>query len=513
MTALFPNASIADPSITLDCQDASGNRPLSERDLKIDYPDWYLVRAINDRQDIWFEVSEDRRAHGVLGSGDEDSDFLIEVASALADYQFDTSEVRTLIRCDSQFSFTDDPELLEEMEQITTLIDDEAWQDALDRLSLQHEKHDEPAIHYYLGKALTGLDELALAIEAYSRGLALLPDNESLLYARAYRYWLKDDNDLAMLDVQNYLQRSRDWETLWLAHQLHYEAGNYARALSYITEALTVDPGSDYLFRERAYVYQIIGADDRAEREFRLAVAGDEENTNHLTALADHLYNREELSKAYDLYLSALVLDENDSDALFGLSQVHLERHQLDTAIAYLDRTLEQRPDDTAILNNLGWARLLNGETGTAIERFDQVLEIDLSHPHARNNLATAQFIESRFEEARQNFQQALQESLADDKAGGFEKTGLARIAIRENDWSTAIDHLIDVIGTEPEFYDSFHQHFFGSGNALTDVIEELFTSAPDDTISGEQRGIFRAYLLEISEDALSESLEPREGT
>lgn len=508
--AVLPVPATAKPSITLDCRDASGHRVLSERDLALRYPPWSLVRGISDRQDIWFEVSEDRQAHGVLGSGDQDNPFVREVERALGEHRFDNNEIRRLVRCDAHFAFTDQTAVLEQMEQITTMVEDEAWSEAKALLEDLSQSHDEPAIFYYLGKSLTELDELAPAIEAYSRGLELMPDNDSLLYARAYRYWLIDDNDLALIDVQQYLKAARHWEPLWLAHQIHYEAQDHARALSYVTEALSVEPDSDFLRRERGYVYQIIGANDLAEQEFRLAVAGDADNINHLTALADHLAGQDQLNEAYDLYLSALELDEDDSDALFGISQVHLDRHQLDTAIAYLDRTLEQLPDDTSVLNNLGWARLLNGETGPAIARFEQVLTLDVDHPHARNNLATAQFIEGDYASARDNFMLALEDSQANAEAGGFQKTGLARIAIREADWPTATDHLIDVIESDPDFIDSFHQHFFGAGNALTDVIEELFTTAPDDTFTAEQRAIFRTYLLQIGEDALIESLTLR---
>ena len=91
--------------------------------------------------------------------------------------------------------------------------------------------------------------------------------------------------------------------------------GEYDRALSDINQAISVQPGDAHNYRERARLYALTGAPNKALDDFTRAITLQRSATN-LRARGRFYTDQNEQTKALADYSAALELDPNDIETL-----------------------------------------------------------------------------------------------------------------------------------------------------------------------------------------------------
>jgi type IV pilus assembly protein PilF len=158
----------------------------------------------------------------------------------------------------------------------------------------------------------------------------------------------------------------------------HYQQGNFAQALTEVDQAIAVDGRLAAGFGMRGLIYWQIGDVQRAESDFRQALAIEpndaDVNNNYgwflcktnrskesiqyfLTASADRLYRTPAMpmhnagicslhagdeAAAENYFLRAFQIDPADAVAMYNLGEMYLKRGNIERARFYSDRLLSQ---------------------------------------------------------------------------------------------------------------------------------------------------------------------------
>lgn len=114
-------------------------------------------------------------------------------------------------------------------------------------------------------------------------------------------------------------------------------------------------------------------------------------------------------SKAEEMYLKAIDIWPEYSEALNNLANMYVNDNKISEAIPMFEKAIEYFPDDYPKgYNNLGKAYARNGDLSKAVSHFSKAVEMKPDFFNARINLGTALFQQDRYKEASEQFQFAL---------------------------------------------------------------------------------------------------------
>ena len=122
-------------------------------------------------------------------------------------------------------------------------------------------------------------------------------------------------------------------------------------------------------------------------------------------------------------FSKALAIDPNNSDTLYGYSQLLATKGQIQAALVQIDKAIGIDPLVAPYYS--ARARLLfdSGDFAAARDAYQQLLKINPGHPHANVDLATIEVIAGRPEQALA----ALQQPVGPGLAGAGRRAGAAR--------------------------------------------------------------------------------------
>lgn len=146
----------------------------------------------------------------------------------------------------------------------------------------------------------------------------------------------------------------------------------------------TRSEASDF-FAARAWEYLGEGERDTATYRFNLAYLLDDENSDAYWGLGVIAYQNEKYAQAIDLMNRGLEIEDDDNVTLIvDLSTVYIkcftvdaEKEDLKKAFELLTKALTKQPESANALMQLSLAKLLNEEIDEAWERFHQGYELD----------------------------------------------------------------------------------------------------------------------------------------
>lgn len=138
-------------------------------------------------------------------------------------------------------------------------------------------------------------------------------------------------------------------------------------------------------FAERAWEYLSEGQQDTATYRFNLAYLLDNENSDAFWGLGVISYQNEKYDKAINLMKRGLEIDDDDNTTLIvDLSTVYIkcftvdaEKEDLYKAFDLLEKVIKKQPESANAYMQLSLARLLNGQIDDAWEIFHKGYEID----------------------------------------------------------------------------------------------------------------------------------------
>jgi tetratricopeptide (TPR) repeat protein len=138
-------------------------------------------------------------------------------------------------------------------------------------------------------------------------------------------------------------------------------------------------------FAERAWEYLSEGQKDTATYRFNLAYLLDDENSDAFWGLGVISYQNEKYEKAISLMKRGLEMDDDDNVTLMvDLSTVYIkcftvdaQKEDLYTAFDLLEKVIKKQPESANAFMQLSLARLLNGQIDEAWDNFHKGYEID----------------------------------------------------------------------------------------------------------------------------------------
>lgn len=138
-------------------------------------------------------------------------------------------------------------------------------------------------------------------------------------------------------------------------------------------------------FAERAWEYLSEGQKDTATYRFNLAYLLDDENSDAFWGLGVISYQNEKYDKAISLMKRGLEMDDDDNVTLMiDLSTVYIkcftvdaEKEDLYKAFDLLEKVIKKQTESANAFMQLSLARLLNGQIDEAWENFHKGYEID----------------------------------------------------------------------------------------------------------------------------------------
>ena len=266
----------------------------------------------------------------------------------------------------------------------------------------------------------------------------------------------------------------------------HLTRGDFAKARTYVDQALAEDPRNKNAWTIRAGI-EIKQADlAGAEASLRRAIAIDpafviahsklgevlEKRGDADGALAEfhkvveiaplspielnHIGNiyrdRGDLTRAMESYREALRCDAQYIGAYNNLGLCLQQQGKLEEARALYQKALDIRPENPILRNSLGTLLALQGDKPAAIEEFRRAVKADPDWPVAQGNMATLLFETGRMEEARSEFQrwEKVEPKSVEPRLG----LGLVSLVLKRHD--EAIAAFQEALSLDP---DNFRAH------------------------------------------------------
>ena len=197
-------------------------------------------------------------------------------------------------------------------------------------------------------------EQYDLAIDDYSRAIALDPDYASGYSFRGMAYRYKPDPDRALADFDHAIRLDADNANYWLNRgNVYLDLGQYDRAIADYTRAIQLNPRFGIAYNQRAVAFRRKGDYARAIADYGASIP-----LNPRPAIAHA--NRGEahrFSNALDLaladYDAALRIEPRYAPAYRGRALVHEIRGDIDRALADYRAAIALDPSNKTAQNGL----------------------------------------------------------------------------------------------------------------------------------------------------------------
>ena len=315
---------------------------------------------------------------------------------------------------------------LEQLSQL--LLDEGKSKEAIDLLSQASADSAAPDIYDLLGNAYSQSKDYAKAEDAYSKAVAIEPDDaghrhglaEALMQQDKYADALEQFKKLAELEPgtsENYLRLA----------QLYRRLGQFDQAQSSLQRAKQLAPGSLEILFNQALLDEDQGHFDDAVKLLTDAIAGIRSqgagsgNPSALAVLYEQLgraYRGEQnYSAALDSYaeMSKLGPDPRKRAQMLTI-ETYRESHNIDQAIADAKKALDANPKDSELTVTLAMLYGEKTETATATQLLQSLLQGNDADQEIYVDIAQVQERGRKYTEAEQSAQRA--EGMAHENAG-----------------------------------------------------------------------------------------------
>jgi tetratricopeptide (TPR) repeat protein/capsular polysaccharide biosynthesis protein len=374
------------------------------------------------------------------------------------------------------------------------------------------EQQPESATAYLrVGELLEAQGQVAKAIHAYTRAIALQPD---LAEAHAYLADLYSQTDRLPEAIENY-QQALMHRPGWAA--LHFNLGNalfkqqeLTFAVANYRQAIAHAPNYAKAFYNLAVVLDQQGMLREAVQVYKQVIAFQPNDLNAQSNLGCLLVKQGKFPEALQVLRHALSLEANRADLHNNLGQALLGMQQTGAAIASFSRAVQLQPDVSLALHNLGKAWRSVGYHEQAVTCLTKAIKYDptneLLYADCSFSLMAMRELDRAFFCLRQGLEVSLQEQkfidsycLVVSQITAKDEVDFARIACvkflkvlqnfskttSDKDLRLAFQYLRDIYSHFGNIYFDFGdygqaEHYYRQALALKPETAELYTHLGD---------------------------------
>ena len=268
----------------------------------------------------------------------------------------------------------------------------EIWKDPFTLWNDNIKKEPECARAYMnRGHAYESSGEYALALEDYTKAIALSPRYPNPYYNRAHTYGTLKEWNKAISDYSKAIELIPDWVTAYNNRGVAYgNIGDSENAIADYTKAIGLTPDYADAYYNRAYQYWSNKEFGLAKEDYTKVISLTPGNTTAYFNRAFIHFTLQEVEEAIADYTSVISLDPQNASAYYNRGIAYYRLKQFENAIADYTSSLNIDPKVKEVYTNRGLAYAGLGQWEKAIADYDRALEIDPSFPMAQTcrNLA-----------------------------------------------------------------------------------------------------------------------------
>ncbi|UCB46227.1 MAG: tetratricopeptide repeat protein [Spirochaetota bacterium] len=254
-----------------------------------------------------------------------------------------------------------------------------------------------------LNKGVDHLDrgEFDDAIQAFSRVIALTPDDSDAYYNRGLTYYYKGDYDRAVSDYTKVIEiNPLDADAFINRGLIYYYRGDYDKAIDDYSNTIEINPGYSDAYFNRGLAYSEKGEYEKAIYEYTKVIEIDPNDSEAYNNRGLIHYNREEYEKAISDFSKALSIDSMYANAFNNRGIVYYDTGNYGRAIDDYTKAIEIESGNSDVYYNRGLAYYDEGEYDRAIADYTKAIEINPNDTEIYYNLGLAYDKKSKSEKA-----------------------------------------------------------------------------------------------------------------
>ena len=230
---------------------------------------------------------------------------------------------------------------------------------------------------------------------------------------------------------------------------MYIDKGNYQKAMTYIEEALRLDPFYWDAHFNLATIYNKRGEYDKAIEELKTVLDLKPNFFRAYVNLGNIYRETGYVDKAIEAYKKAMEIDKKSGDPHYNLALLLNSKGLVDDALKEYKEAIRLDPTLAKAYNNLGNIYFKKGLTREAISEYRNAVKQDTSFFEAYNNLGSALSEIGKKEEAIKFLKTAIK--LKKDKF--IPHFNLGKIYMDEREFDNAIREFKTVLKLEPDYY------------------------------------------------------------
>lgn len=218
-----------------------------------------------------------------------------------------------------------------------------------------------------------------------------------------------DDAVLTLVPVLN--DSTRDPQLLLLAGQANLQQGHYAKAVTYLQQATTLEPAAAPV--RAALGTARIGAGDvpKGIADLEAAIAMDPKAPGPAMSLVQAYISLKQIDKALTTAQNFTKEQPQNAQAFNMLGAVYLSKNDAANARPAFEKAVALQPNLFPAVNNLAKLDMQDKNSAGARKRFEAVLAVDKKNYGALASLAEISMIENKPEEATTLLEKAVAEN------------------------------------------------------------------------------------------------------
>ncbi len=186
------------------------------------------------------------------------------------------------------------------------------------------------------------------------------------------------------------------------------DKGRFDEAIAYFQRSQQARPNRPETFYARAMAHERRGDDAEAEKNYRLALTGQDKPVDVLGKLATVLLRRENPEEAALMFARMVEVDPDSADTRYRAGYGFAEVGRYADAQREYRAAIRIKPDHVGALNNLGMSLAQENKFAEAREFFLRALALMPDSADVHNNVGQTLLDENRKNDARPYFEAAL---------------------------------------------------------------------------------------------------------
>ncbi len=215
--------------------------------------------------------------------------------------------------------------------------------------------YDNPEYQYYLGEAFQELDQPASALVAYKSAVELDSTHLRSLFQLGKYFTIKLERDQALKYVDAGLRfYENDVSLINLKALIYYNDNQYKTAIPWFERLLEFGETKPYVYEKLAHCYYKNWEFEKAKETYRIWIGIDDQNSDAYFGMAAALQNNKQLDSA-EIYINKAMDVQRPvfAEGYSSLASYARERNDLKSALDYYKLAYKETLSDEMIYFNI----------------------------------------------------------------------------------------------------------------------------------------------------------------